>query len=128
MATLWVTMSPTATADFRNSVRSLARMLPSSLPCITTPVALTFARTCPLGPILQGDPGRLRHHRAGLGPSQPFHHHPAGQDQGLGPGPARSQTPGHQELIEADFGVSGFDFQFPVLIIWPTEITLADSL
>ena len=29
----------------------------------------------------------------------PYGLHPAGQDQGLGPGPALGQTPGHQELV-----------------------------
>ena len=62
------------------------------------------------GRLLEGDPDRLRHHGAGLGRGQPFHHHPAGQDQRLGLGPAPGQTPGHQELIEAGFRFSGFRF------------------
>ena len=47
-----------------------------------------------------------------LGSGQPFHLHPAGQDQGLGLGPALGQTPGHQELVQAGFRFSVFGFQF----------------
>ena len=49
-----------------------------------------------------------------LGSVQPFHHHPPGQDQRLGLGPAPGQTPGHQKLIEAGFRFWFFGFQFSV--------------
>src|SRR5271157_1352798 len=49
----WVAMSPVTIADLRNSTRSLARMLPSSLPCTTTPLASTLALTCPFGPTVK---------------------------------------------------------------------------
>ena len=73
------------------------------------------------GRLLDGDPGRLRHQGPGLGQGHPFHHHPPGQDQGLGLGPALGQTPGHQELIEAGFGFWVFGFQFSVsglVLVW----------
>src|SRR5437588_8159764 len=51
-ATPWVTMSPIITAELRSSTRSVACTSPSSLPCTNTPLAVIFACTCPLGPIV----------------------------------------------------------------------------
>ncbi len=49
-----------------------------------------------------------------LGEAKPFHLHPAGQDQGLGLGPALGQAPGHQELVETGFGFWVCGFQISV--------------
>ena len=66
------------------------------------------------GRLLEGDLDLIRHQGAGLGAGQPFHRHPAGQDQGLGLGPAFGQAPSHQELVETGFRFWVFGFQFEV--------------
>src|SRR5215470_12892739 len=53
MAIRWVAMSPSTTADFLRSTRSVARRLPSSFPWTMTPLAFTLALTCPLGPTVR---------------------------------------------------------------------------
>jgi hypothetical protein len=66
------------------------------------------------GRLLESDSGLILDQGAGFGLAEAFHHHPAGQDQGLGLGPTPGQTPPYQELIEAGFGFAVCGFQFSV--------------